>query len=135
MARPGLRSDARHPHSYYIERYPVGLDAAVFYPTVDLKWTNDARVPLTLRAAATATSVSFWVYSLPTGRTAELLPPGQANFRYPSPDQPADPAHAPGYVVPGRDVWATRIVLQDGVEFWRDVWYSHYDPVWGGPAR
>jgi len=54
---------------------------------------------------------------------------------YPAPGQPADPAHAPGYVVPGRDVWATRIVYEDGAELWTDVWYSHYAPVWGGPAR
>jgi len=49
--------------------------------------------------------------------------------------QPADPAHAPGYVVPGRDVQVTRIVLQDGIERSRETWYSHYAPVWGGPAR
>lgn len=66
---------------------------------------------------------------------AVILPPVQRDLRYPRPDQPTDPAHAPGYVVPGSDVWVTRIVYQDGAELATYVWYSRYAPVWGGPAR
>jgi vancomycin resistance protein YoaR len=135
VARAGLRIEQRHPHDYYIERYPLGLDAAVFAPWVDLQWTNDTSSPITIRAAAGPTSVSFWLYGPPTGRTTTFLDPVQWNIRYPAASQPADPSHAPGYVVPGRDVEVTRIVLQDGVEVARDTWYSHYEPVWGGPAR
>lgn len=135
VARAGLRVDERHPHDYYIERYPLGLDAAVFAPFVDLQWTNDTAGAITIRAAATATSITFWLYGPPTGRTVVFLDPVQWNIRYPAAGQPADPAHAPGYVVPGRDVQVTRIVLQDGIERSRETWYSHYAPVWGGPAR
>lgn len=135
VARAGLRVDERHPHDYYIERYPLGLDAAVFAPWVDLQWTNDTASPIIIRAEATAASVAFWLYGPPTGRTVVFLDPVQWNIRYPAPNQPADPAHAPGYVVPGRDVEVTRIVFQDGQEVSRDAWYSHYAPVWGGPAR
>jgi vancomycin resistance protein YoaR len=135
VARAGLRLDERHPHDYYIERYPLGLDAAVFAPFVDLQWTNDTAGALTIRAEATATSVTFWLYGPPTGRTVVFLDPVQWNIRYPAAGQPADPAHAPGYVVPGRDVQVTRVVLQDGIEVSREIWYSHYAPVWGGPAR
>ncbi len=135
VARAGLRVDERHPHDYYIERYPIGLDAAVFAPFVDLQWTNDTAGAITIRAQATATSVTFWLYGPPTGRTAVFLDPVQWNIRYPAAGQPADPAHAPGYVVPGRDVQVTRVVLQDGIEVSREIWYSHYAPVWGGPAR
>jgi hypothetical protein len=130
-----MRIDERHPHSYYIERYTVGMDAAVFSPSVDFRWTNDSDETVYLRAAADATSVSFWLYSADAHRSTVFPDPIEANFRYPYAGQPADPAHAPGYVVLGRDVWATRIVLVDGVEVSRDVWYSHYAPVWGGPAR
>ena len=135
VARAGMRIDERHQHSYYIERYPVGMDAAVFAPSVDFRWTNDSGETVYLRAAADATSVSFWLYSADAHRSTDFPPPVEANFRYPYAGQPADPAHAPGYVVLGRDVWAARIVLVDGVEVSRDVWYSHYAPVWGGPAR
>ncbi len=28
------------PHSFYIDRYPLGREATVAWPTVDLKWRN-----------------------------------------------------------------------------------------------
>jgi vancomycin resistance protein YoaR len=134
VARGGYQIDQRQPHSYYIERYPLGLDAAVFAPSVDLVWTNDTGTPAYIRAAATATSVSFWIYSAPTGRTTTFSEPVEANLRWPYAGQPADPAHAPGYVVLGRDVWVTRSVAESGAEVHRDVFFSHYAPVWGGPG-
>ncbi len=135
VIRGGYRIDERHPHSYYIERYPLGLDAAVFAGAADMRWTNDTAEPVLIRARGTATSVTFWLYSAPTGRSVEISDPVQWNIVWPSPTQPADPQHAPGYVVPGRDALVTRIVRQDGVEIYRDRWYSHYAPVWGGPAQ
>jgi vancomycin resistance protein YoaR len=135
VAHAGLRIDERLPHSYYIERYPLGLDAAVFAPSVDLKWTNDTDTDVRIFGQGTDTSVTFWLYSRPTGRTVSFSTPIETNLRWPSPAQPADPAHAPGYVVPGRDVWVTRVVVLDGVEILRDAWFSHYAPVWGGPLR
>jgi vancomycin resistance protein YoaR len=134
VARGGYQIDQRQPHSYYIERYPLGLDAAVFAPSVDLEWTNDTGTPAYIRAAATATSVSFWIYSAPTGRTTTFSEPVEANLRWPYAGQPADPAHAPGYVVLGRDVWVTRSVVENGTEVRRDTFFSHYAPVWGGPG-
>jgi vancomycin resistance protein YoaR len=134
VALGGYQIDARQPHSYYIERYPLGLDAAVFAPSVDLVWTNDTGAPAYIRAAATATSVSFWIYSAPTGRTTSFSEPLEANLRWPYAGQPADPAHAPGYVVLGRDVWVTRSVVENGTEVHRDTFFSHYAPVWGGPG-
>ncbi|HEY6959377.1 MAG TPA: VanW family protein [Candidatus Limnocylindria bacterium] len=135
VIRGGYRIDERHPHSYYIDRYPLGLDAAVFAPSTDMRWTNDTKTAVLVRAQSTDTSISFWLYSEPTGRSVTISEPSQWNIRYPSPDQPADPQHAPGYVVPGRDTLVTRVVFQDGIAISRDDWYSHYDPVWGGPAQ
>ena len=134
VALAGYRIDQRLPHSYYIERYPLGRDAAVFAPSVDLRWTNDTAAPAYVRAAATGTSISFWIYAAPSGRTVRFGAPQQWNLRQPAADQPADPQHAPGYVVPGRDVLVTRTVTADGAVVHDDRWYSHYEPVWGGPA-
>lgn len=135
VARAGYQIDERHQHSYYIERYPVGLDAAVLFPSADFRWTNDTGAPVYIRTGSTGTSVTFWVYSLPTGRTAHFPTPVQSNFRDPRPNQPADPAYPKGYIVRGRDVAASRIVYQDGVVIHRNTWYSRYEPVWGGPAQ
>jgi hypothetical protein len=35
----------------------------------------------------------------------------------------------------GSEWRSTNGVLQDGRKVSRDAWYSHYAPVWGGPAR
>jgi vancomycin resistance protein YoaR len=134
VIRGGYRIDERHQHSYYIERYPLGLDAAVFAGEEDMRWTNDTSVPVYIRAQGTDTSITFWLYSAPTGRSVEIGDVQQWNLRWPYPGQPADPQHAPGYVVPGRDTLVIRTVFQDGAAVSRDEWYSHYAPVWGGPG-
>lgn len=37
----GLKDVQHKPHSFYIDRYPVGREATVAWPTVDLKFQND----------------------------------------------------------------------------------------------
>ena len=134
VARSGYEIDERGPHSYYIERYPLGLDAAVFSPGQDFRWTNDTPYPVLIRSSATATSVTFSLYSVPTGRATSFTAPTERNLVMPPKDQFADPAYPKGYVVRGRDVWVTRTVTQNGALVHRDNFYSHYIPVWGGPA-
>jgi hypothetical protein len=49
-------------------------------------------------------------------------------------DQPADPAFPKGYAIKGRDTIRTRTVVENGKVIHQDTWFSHYAPVWGGPA-
>jgi vancomycin resistance protein YoaR len=37
----GLRITERNPHSLYIDRYPLGRDATVYWPSLDLEFVND----------------------------------------------------------------------------------------------
>ena len=37
----GLRITERNPHSLYIDRYQLGRDATVYWPSLDLKFVND----------------------------------------------------------------------------------------------
>ena len=46
-----------------------------------------------------------------------------------------DPAFIPGSKVAGRDVIRTRTVYDGGKVLHQDTFFSHYAPVWGGPAR
>ncbi len=135
VARAGFQIVERHEHGYYIDRYPIGLDAAVFLPGVDLRWKNDAPYPVLIRAVGAATSVSFELLSIPTGRVVTFSDAVESNFTDVPPSQPADPAFAPGYAVRGRDVVRTRTVVENGNVIHQDTWTSHYVPVWGGPAR
>ena len=134
VVRAGYQIDERGPHSYYIERYPIGLDAAVFSPGQDFRWTNDTPYPVLIRTSSSSSSVTFSLYSVPTGRVTTFSGASQANLAMPSKDQFADPAYPKGYVVRGRDVSVTRTVMANGALVRRDVFYSHYSPVWGGSA-
>lgn len=123
----------RHAHGYLIDRYPLGLDAAVFDPGVDFKWKNDTDAPVFLWSWTDATSVTFDVWSVPTGRTVTFSNAFQSRFIDVPADQPADPAFVPGSKVAGRDVVRTRTVVQDGKVLHQDTFFSRYAPVWGGP--
>jgi vancomycin resistance protein YoaR len=134
VSKLGYEIVERHAHGYLIDRYPLGLDAAVFEPGVDFKWKNDTEAPVFLWSWNDATSVSFDVWSVPTGRTVVFSDAVQRNFVDVPADQPADPAFIPGSKVAGRDVIRTRTVYDGGKVLHEDTFFSHYAPVWGGPA-
>ena len=134
VAKLGYEIVERHAHGYYIDRYPIGLDAAVFDPGVDFRWKNDTDAPVFLWSWNDATSLTFDVWSVPTGRTVSFSAPAQSRFVDVPADQPADPAFIPGSKVMGRDVVRTRTVIADGKALHQDTFFSRYVPVWGGPA-
>jgi len=136
VSKLGYQIDERHAHGYLIERYPIGLDAAVFDPGVDFRWTNDTSSPVFLWSWVGDTSVTFDVWGMPTGRTVTFSDAAQTNFVDVPKDQPADPAFPAGYAIRGRTVYRTRTVTDStGAVVHRDNWASYYAPVWGGPAE
>jgi vancomycin resistance protein YoaR len=134
LSKLGYEIVERHAHGYLIDRYPLGLDAAVFDPGVDFRWKNDTDAPVFLWSWTDATSVTFDVWSVPTGRTVSFSNAVQSRFIDVPADQAPDPAFVPGSKVAGRDVVRTRTVLQDGKVLHQDTFFSRYAPVWGGPA-
>lgn len=46
----GLKDIEHKPHSFYIDRYPVGREATVAWPTVDLRFENDTDYGVLVRA-------------------------------------------------------------------------------------
>lgn len=134
VAQAGYEIVERGQHDYYIDRYPLGLDAAVFDPGLDLRWKNDTNYPVLLRSSTSNIAVEFEIFTVPSGRAVTFGPPVETNIRDVRPGQPADSAYAPGAKVMGRDVSRTRTVTENGVLVRQDVFRSHYNPVWGGPA-
>jgi vancomycin resistance protein YoaR len=133
VAAQGYEILERHSHGYYIDRYPIGYDAAVFEPGVDFRWRNDTANPVFLWSWSDWTSITIDVWGIPTGRTTVLSAPLQKNFVHPAADQPADPHFPKGVSVDGRDVFRTRTVYENGAVIHQDYFASHYAPVWGGP--
>ena len=135
VARAGYDVIERHAHGYYIDRYPMGFDAAVFEPGVDFRWRNDTQYPVLIKAYPYDTALRFDLISVPTGRRVVVGAPYQYNLTNPAPNQPADPAYLPGGVTQGRDVSLTWTVWEGGRVIHDQTFTSHYVPVWGGPAR
>lgn len=54
----GLKDVEHKPHSFYIDRYPVGREATVAWPTVDLKFENDTPYGILIQAGVTPSTPS-----------------------------------------------------------------------------
>ncbi len=54
----GLEDVEHKPHSFYIDRYPVGREATVAWPTVDLRFKNDTDHGVLIHAKVTPSTYS-----------------------------------------------------------------------------
>jgi vancomycin resistance protein YoaR len=139
----GFPITERSPHSYRVSWYepPIGLDAAVFSPIVDMKFRNDTDTPLLILTQVDEKNAKlyFRFYGRPVGRKVSLEGPVTSNpIKAGDPVYEEDPALSPGtreqveWPHDGLDVTLYRVVEQNGALVSRDKIFSHYEP-W--PAR
>jgi hypothetical protein len=57
------------PHTIYFDRYPMGREATVNYPYLDLKWRNDSHHGVLVTTSYTDTSVTVALWGNTGGRT------------------------------------------------------------------
>ena len=69
----GLPITARTNHALYISHYPLGRDATVNYPDVDLKFVNDTGHWLLLRTFVGSSSLTVTLYGTPQHRRVETI--------------------------------------------------------------
>jgi vancomycin resistance protein YoaR len=143
--RAGYEMGARRNHYYYIDRYPLGLDATVFKSDSSVQtmsFTNDTRYPILIRAYKIREGndgyVRFELWSVPTGRKVSLSKPIVRNIRPATDTVEYTSALAPGvaerveYPVDGKQVWVTRTVRdKSGAVIHRDEYYSNYARITG----
>jgi vancomycin resistance protein YoaR len=144
--RAGFEMGARRNHYYYIDRYPLGLDATVFISASGSKqtmsWTNDTDYPVLIRGykirKGSSGYVRFALYSVPTGRKVVVGAPTVKNVRPASDTIEYTSTLAPGakkrveYPVDGKQVWRTVTVYdRAGKELHRVTYYSNYSRVTG----
>jgi vancomycin resistance protein YoaR len=67
----GLDISERHNHALYISHYPLGRDATVNYPDLDLKFVNDTSHWLLLRTFVGSDSLVVNLYGTPVDRRVE----------------------------------------------------------------
>jgi vancomycin resistance protein YoaR len=87
--RAGLQMGARDNHKYYIDRYPLGLDATVSKLRggggQTMSFTNDMKHPIVIRSFRYRSGGVGWVryeiWGIPDGRTVSLSKPAVSNVR------------------------------------------------------
>jgi vancomycin resistance protein YoaR len=143
--RAGMQMHARRNHFYYIDRYPLGLDATVFISSggsrQTMSWTNDTPYPVLIRGVNTRSGsrgyVRFDIYSVPNGRRVVIGSPTVRNVsrawdsRVETSTLPKGSTKRIESPVDGKDVWRTVSVYQDGKLIRQKTYYSHYSRITG----
>ncbi len=129
----------RWAHAYRVGYYepPVGFDATVFAPSVDLKFKNDSDAYLLIQPSLDVkkTTVTFNFYGTKPNRTVEMEDPIQERI---IPHGPAvytnDPTLKKGVTKQvdsahdGMDVTIWRTIKVNGQVVKRDKFFSRYEP-------
>ena len=64
----GLEIVTHKPHTIYFDRYPMGREATVNYPSLDLKWRNDSRNGVLVSTSYSSTRITVSLYGNTEGR-------------------------------------------------------------------
>lgn len=138
----------RHSHAYRVAYYEqtasgdvdptlAGLDATVYFPLVDFKFTNDRPYWLLMETYvnAAARRITWKLYSTNDGRQVEWSTSGLMNVvpapkpRFESnPDLAAGEIQQVDWAADGADVIVTRIVRREGQVLFQDEFRTHYEP-------
>ena len=140
--RAGLEMGARRNHYYYIDRYPLGLDATVFRSssgsTQSMRFRNDTEHPVLIKGINSHGQVRFEIWTVPTGRTVTFSEPRVEDRRTASDTLEYTDDLAPGvrsrteYPTEGFRSWITRTVKDaSGKIVHRDTYYSNYAAIDG----
>ena len=129
----GLPITDRTNHALYISHYPLGRDATVNYPDVDLKFVNDTGHWLLLRTWVGPSSLSVVLYGTPVHRRVESIAQPLRVVAPPPVQKTVDATLKPGEVVvddPGVPAQATsverKVFAPDGHLLSDATWYSSY---------
>ena len=131
----------RHPHAYrvgYYEQGPgspgPGLDATVFVPLVDFKFTNDTPAWLLMETYVQGTRLQWKFYSTSDGRTIDWSSKSSGKVDAPedlykeNPDLPEGEIKQVDYRADGLDVVVDRTVMRNGEVMYTDTIKTHYLP-------
>jgi vancomycin resistance protein YoaR len=137
----GFPIKERWPHAYRVSWYEKGfgpgLDATVFAPEVDFKFTNDTPYHLLIETYTDEKNgtLTYKFYSTKDGRTVKITGPTITNVVPHGPDKyEEDPTFKPGqkeqvdWAVDGADVTVKRVVERDGKVLFNDTIFTRYQP-------
>lgn len=137
----------RTPHAYRVSYYEqtasgavdprlAGLDATVYFPLVDFKFTNDTPYWLLMETYFSSSGSLTWkFYSTKDGRTVtwdttgvtDVVPAPPPSFEQNS-ELRKNEMKQVDWAANGADVKVTRTVMKDGAVWFQDQFTTHYQP-------
>lgn len=120
---------------YYEQGFPPGLDATVFYPSVDFQFKNDTPSHILIQAYTSGVTLYVDLYGTPDERAVTLTKPIITNQTPPPPELRQDDPTLPKGTVKQVD-WAAwgatvsfkRTVTKNGQTLADETWKSFYKP-------
>src|SRR5215211_2187396 len=136
----------RTPHAYrvgYYEQSPgggidsrlAGLDATVYFPLVDFKFTNDSPYWILMETYKGSGSLTWKFYSTSDGRSVtwdttgptNVVPAPSASFEE-NPELKKNEMKQVDWAANGADVNVTRTVWKNSAVYFQDTVTTHYEP-------
>jgi vancomycin resistance protein YoaR len=144
----GFPITERHPHAYRVSYYEktsgnnrdsnlAGLDATVYIPIVDLKFTNDTPYWLLMETyiSKPGNRLTWKFYSTYDGRTTNWTTTGPTNIIKPkdplyqlNEDLDAGEIKQVDWEAQGADVTVSRNVTRDSKLLFQDTFFTRYEP-------
>ncbi|NWG07849.1 MAG: VanW family protein [Chloroflexi bacterium] len=136
----------RHSHAYRVSYYEqtasgavdpklAGLDATVYFPLVDFKFTNDSPYWILMETYMGSDSLTWKFYSTKDGRSVTWETTGTKNVvSAPDPlfevnqDLDKNQIKQVDWAANGADVTVTRTVWRNGAVYFSDTFTTHYQP-------
>ncbi|HXQ33758.1 MAG TPA: VanW family protein, partial [Anaerolineales bacterium] len=136
----------RTPHAYRVSYYEktasgavdprlAGLDATVYFPLVDFKFTNDSPYWILMETYVGSGSLTWKFYSTKDGRSVTWDTTGPVNVVSappasfePNPELKKNEMKQVDWSANGADVTVTRTVWRDGAVLFQDQISTHYEP-------
>jgi vancomycin resistance protein YoaR len=136
----------RTPHAYRVSYYEqnagggidprlAGLDATVYFPLVDFKFTNDSPYWILMETYMGSGSLTWKFYSTSDGRTVTYDTSGPTNvvsapepLFEENPELNKNEMKQVDWAANGADVSVTRTVWKNGAVYFQDTVNTHYEP-------
>lgn len=121
--------------AYYEQGFPPGLDATVFYPSVDFQFKNDTPGHILIQAYTSGVTLYVDLYGTSDGRNVVLSKPvvtdrvpAPPELRQDDPTLPKGTVKQVDWAAQGAKVKFTRSVYRNGEEIIKETWNSIYKP-------
>jgi hypothetical protein len=125
----GYEVDFHRPHTGWISRYPLGIEATLVYRSIDYRFTNDTVTPVYIETSSTGTSVTVELWGNQGGwQMRGYHPIGARSSQITVLDQGGSGAKRVSAAVTGSAPGTVRIVrtlTQDGDSTSQTWWWNY----------